>query len=357
MTAAANVLFFAATDHLRGRELWALTHTGVAPYDRYALDYIDVLPGLESSDPLDLCSSGGALPLYFTAFTPQFGRELWQTDGTAAGTSLVKDLNYVLPPESSSPHYLTWYCPASRPCMLVFQATDGIHGVELWCYTPSTAALLMVDIRPGVGGSNPSFFAPLHSALDGAAYLVFTATDGHAVSGLDMTEGVGGSQLWRTDGTKDGTYRLFHKTSNDLYIDRAALEASYPHRLTVYSRALYLPANYGQASYAIPRGGIRTGPNGAGNNEQRLFGIDQAFVIADTDTPPDGSVTVTMAVDRGLLLLNPSADDVAAEAAGGAAAAGSATGANAGAGGAGGSDPKYKFLVAEARATDTDFIT
>ena len=60
MTAAGRVLFFAATDHLRGRELWALSHTGAAPYDRYSLGNIDVLPGLGSSEPLDLCSSGGA---------------------------------------------------------------------------------------------------------------------------------------------------------------------------------------------------------------------------------------------------------------------------------------------------------
>ena len=53
------------------------------------------------------------------------GTELWKSDGTAAGTTLVKDL---LPgPESSSPAGFT-----KSGDKLFFSASDGVHGTELW---------------------------------------------------------------------------------------------------------------------------------------------------------------------------------------------------------------------------------
>src|SRR5262249_39719521 len=53
------------------------------------------------------------------------GRELWRSDGTAAGTVLVKDIN---PGSgSSNPEGLTL-----SGGHLFFTADDGVHGVELW---------------------------------------------------------------------------------------------------------------------------------------------------------------------------------------------------------------------------------
>lgn len=151
--------------------------------------------------------------------------------------------------------------------------------------------------------------------------------------------------------------------ANDLYIDRDALDASFPSQMTVFNGALFLPANYGTATYAVPSGGISTGTNGQGNNEAFLFGIDQALVIADVDTPPDGSVTVTLTVDKGLILLNPSADSISAGGGpdGGSGGSSSGSSSNSGSSAAITASPDvnatYKFLVAEAREVDTDFIT
>src|SRR5262245_52744934 len=64
---------------------------------------INAVPGaVESSSPQLLVQVGTTT--FFTAWTPQTGRELWRSDGTEAGTTLVKD---ILPgPDGSSPTWL-----------------------------------------------------------------------------------------------------------------------------------------------------------------------------------------------------------------------------------------------------------
>ena len=353
LTPAGNFLFMAATDPYRGREAWVVTFTpgfkAGAPdptLDTYYLGFLDLVPGTASSSPLEFCSSGGQLPMYFTAESPGVGRELWiNVDGTAAGSSLVKDINFGS--ASSDTRYLVWF-----KNKLYFQANDGILGSELWCHDPSLNppyTFMVADIRGGSASSNPSFFSVFTSAIDKAQYLVFTATDGYGVFGDDVTEGVGGSQVWRTDGTNAGTFRAFQKTANDLYVDRASLDASFPARLTVYNQGLYLPANYGMEGSAVPKGGVSTGTNGLANNDDYLLGIDQAVVVSDVDTPAGASVTVTLSLDKGLLLLN-APDNLFVDP--GSASSNSTSSSSS----SSSSSTQSKFLVAEARPADRDFM-
>src|ERR1700722_4302971 len=111
------------------------------------------------------------------------GRELWVTDGTAAGTSLVKDINpggY-----SSYPGDIT----AIGNGKALFSANDGTHGYELWV-TDGTAGgtSLVEDINPGSAGSHP--------------YNITALGDGKAL--FSANDGTYGYELWVTDGTQAG---------------------------------------------------------------------------------------------------------------------------------------------------------
>ena len=93
------------------------------------------------------CVSNNAL--YFAAFSYDYGNELWKTDGTVAGTVLVKDINpgYA----DARPSYLT-----DVNGVLFFTADDGVNGNELWATNgkPNKTGLIK-DLTPGI---SPSYF-------------------------------------------------------------------------------------------------------------------------------------------------------------------------------------------------------
>lgn len=131
--------------------------------------------------PVDHLVSVGTTAI-FRAIVAETGAELWATDGTDAGTGLVRDI---------------WPGPADAeigPFAVIgneawFQANDGIHGTELW-KTDGTAegTYLVKDIYPGTSGSDPHYF------VEAGGRIYFCANDGgHGV------------ELWVTDGTADGT--------------------------------------------------------------------------------------------------------------------------------------------------------
>ena len=69
----------------------------------------DIVPGPGSSYPGNLIEVNGTL--FFSAFHPDTGSELWKSDGTEAGTVLVRDIN----PAGSS-RFLHLFRGICRPC-------------------------------------------------------------------------------------------------------------------------------------------------------------------------------------------------------------------------------------------------
>jgi ELWxxDGT repeat protein/YVTN family beta-propeller protein len=122
--------------------------------------------------------------LFFVASDSAHGAELWKSDGTELGTVLVKDIRPG--PQSSAIENLVRLGDT-----LFFVADDGSSGSELWKSDGSEGGTVRVkDIRPGPAGSL-EFFADF-TDLNGT--LFFAAAGGVTSVGL-----------WRSDGTEAGT--------------------------------------------------------------------------------------------------------------------------------------------------------
>ena len=109
--------------------------------------------------------------LFFTATNTANGDELYITDGTEAGTKMVKDIN----PGSSdaSPRYLV-----ALNGKLYFQADDGSHGVELWESDGTEAGTKMVaDIYVGAESSAPDMLTILGGKVLFRATTVASSAD------------------------------------------------------------------------------------------------------------------------------------------------------------------------------------
>ena len=105
------------------------------------IDLKDVDPGIASGVAMGNC-------YYFAANDATHGTELWKSDGTAAGTVMVKDIYPGLSSSggwSSSPTALTVIGGT-----LYFAANDGTDGTELWKSDGTAAGTVMVkDIYAG----------------------------------------------------------------------------------------------------------------------------------------------------------------------------------------------------------------
>ena len=131
------------------------------------------------SDPSDIVAVGSTA--YFLADDGVHGRELWKSDGTAAGTTLVKDIRPGV--DSSQMIYLT-----NLGGTLYFSADDGTSGRELWKSDGTAAGTVRVrDIRSN-GGSDPQ-----QLTVVGGLVMFLAWTD------------AGGQELWRSDGTAAGS--------------------------------------------------------------------------------------------------------------------------------------------------------
>lgn len=228
---AGGLLFFSADLPGLGRELW---RTDGTPEGTLLLG--DLEPGPRGSEPTPLAALDGSF--YFSAATRVAGRELWRSDGTAAGTALVRDV--VAGPRSGLPNRtddeLSPFAAAVGGYLL-FAARDDDHGLELW-RTDGTAGgtTLVLDIDAGPSGSRLAAFREgpggvhfraetpdagvepwisdgttagtrlLADVAPGAADsdpVVLGVAAGHLL--FAAFEPTHGRELWRSDGTPEGT--------------------------------------------------------------------------------------------------------------------------------------------------------
>ncbi len=167
LNALGDTLLFTADDGVHGDELWA--SDGTASGTRMVVDIAPgVYPAIQGAGPTFLTVMRDML--FFYADDYVHGRELWASDGTAAGTRLVVDLNA----GSVASVGMILQAPAAVNGTLFFSATDGPYAhYKLWASDGTAAGTrLVADINPGGSWTAPGGFTPVGDTL------YFVADDG-----------------------------------------------------------------------------------------------------------------------------------------------------------------------------------
>ncbi|MDQ1858399.1 T9SS type A sorting domain-containing protein [Chryseobacterium sp. WLY505] len=217
-----HILFTATKSTEEGRELWSFD-----PGTQKSILLKNVFPGYSigmAGDPAFMKLNN---KVYFIAVqsTNSSINQLWVTDGTIAGTSKVKDLNFEFSVAASAAvgnniffyqHNELWsYNTVTDTLQLLktFQysgdvkmytmnntlflaADDGIHGKEIWKSDGTVAGTsLLKDIVPNAGGSINGDFKAL--IFQNKLYFV-----------VNLGTGTAGYELYSTDGTEAGTVSI-----------------------------------------------------------------------------------------------------------------------------------------------------
>jgi ELWxxDGT repeat protein len=181
LTDFGGIAYFTATDGGAGFELWRSDGTGPGTYMLKDIEPMVIMSGLDSS-PGDFTVVDDTL--FFAATTFSGGRELWKTDGTTVGTTLVKEINpAVMPPGSGWPTGL-----AAVGDTLYFGAGDGVNGTELWRSDGTEAGTYMVKNIHPTDNSGADEFVPFGSGF-------FLRADGQAAGGFWWSEGTEASTV------------------------------------------------------------------------------------------------------------------------------------------------------------------
>jgi trimeric autotransporter adhesin len=199
-----GILYLSATDATHGDELWRTDGTDAGTWM-----VKDCNPGVGNSGPGYLTSVGSNI--FFRAGLAA-GPGLWKTDGTEAGTVLVKQFVG----NSNTLRYFT-----NVNGVLFFIAYTSADGTELWKSDGTELGTVMVkNIRSGSQSSDPLDLVNFNGTL------YFSAVTASA-----------GRELWKSDGTDAGTVMVKEFTSGP--------SDGNPGALLVANNTLYFSANNG----------------------------------------------------------------------------------------------------------------
>lgn len=205
-------LFFTATTQAEGNELF--TTSGVHPN----FNVVDIMAGATGSGPANLTALNSSQIVFSADGGSGKGTEVWLSDGTTVGTTLLKDV-YAGGVSSTPEHFVSYGGK-------VYFSAFGSNGAyqEFWVTDGSPVGTQMLkDINP-TGGSYPDEYCEMNGKL------YFTAT----------TDALG-AELWVTDGTDTGT-----KMVKDVM---TGSQGSFPHNKFVINNKLMF-----QGGYAPPTG-------------------------------------------------------------------------------------------------------
>jgi len=176
-----------ATTDSHGTELWMTDGTGAGTQLLK-----DINPGVNSSNAFAMLSFGLNISsnselyngkMFIAADNGTNGTELWITDGTNAGTQMVKDISVGSGSGLPTENFYYYYTTAG----LYFSANGG-NGFEPYLSDGTSSGTNQVaDVNPGAGSSDPRFLFVNNSQL------FFNAHNGD--------NGSGNTDLYRLNGT------------------------------------------------------------------------------------------------------------------------------------------------------------
>ena len=169
----------------------------------------NIAAGSDSSNPQNIINVEGTL--FFSAKGPDGNTGLWKSDGTDAGTQLVKN--------SFSNTSFSFYNFYNANGELYFTHSSNTYGAEIWKSDGTEVGTHIVkDIYPGASRSTPNYF----TSLDG--WIIFSANDGST-----------GIELWRSNGTSEGTSLIKD-------INKTTTSGSNPYSLVNFNNTLFFSA-------------------------------------------------------------------------------------------------------------------
>lgn len=184
-----DTLFIAANDGVHGKEIWksdgTIAGTSILK---------DIVPNTYGSINGDFKALAFNNKLYFVANlgTGTAGYELYETDGTEAGTVSIKSIGNPLFDGAATDNYF------------VFTGFDAANGYEPWVSDGTAAGThLLKNLTPGATSSMAmKKFAKLNNKI-------------YFESGANGVNSAYGNYIWETDGTEAGTV-LFNSHTDAL---------------------------------------------------------------------------------------------------------------------------------------------
>lgn len=214
-----NKVYFTAGDE-NGNELWVSNGTAAG-----TKRVKDIHAGNNSSNPFSLYAYNNNL---FFGADDGSGVALWRSNGTEAGTVKVKN---IVPygQDVYNADYNDFFCVVNNVLYLVASVTD--NGVELWKTNGTAAGTVMVkDIAPGIGSSTPAFLTNVNGTLFFSIYnFQLWKSDGTTTGTVIVKDNMyspdiflftercvadgklffnTGHLLWVSDGTDAGTHTV-----------------------------------------------------------------------------------------------------------------------------------------------------
>jgi len=195
---SGNIMIFGGYDATNGMEPWVTDGT---PAGTHIIK--DIKTGTPGSSPAGFCKLGNDV-FFFAAAQNEPGRKLWKTDGTDAGTTQVAV------PE---PFFVLDFYTGVVNNKMIFFAHNTVDGYEPYVSdgTPAGTFMLANINTATLGNSSPSISQNAQFRFN-SKHCFFIANNGNSHA------------LWRTDGTMAGTIQL---TPDSLNVQSGVSGGSY----------------------------------------------------------------------------------------------------------------------------------